>query len=96
MVVIGLAIYWVLRIYLWALIGRMVISWVPLFAPDWRPGKLLASLFEIVYTLTDPPLKFLNRYIKPLPLGTVSLDLGFMVLFVIVLFAQRLTLFIFF
>lgn len=96
MIYIGLAISFALQLYLWALIGRMIISWVPLFAPNWRPGKFLASIFEIIYTVTDPPLKFLKRYIKPLHLGTVSLDLGFMVLFVIVLFARRLTAIIFF
>jgi len=40
---------------------------------------------ETVYTLTDPPLKFLRRYIPPLRLGTVAMDLSFMVLFIVVL-----------
>ena len=42
-------------------------------------------LAEAIFTLTDPPLKFLRRYIPPLRLGTVSLDLSFMVLFIVVL-----------
>ena len=40
---------------------------------------------ETIFTLTDPPLKFLRRYIPPLRLGTVSMDLSFMVLFIVVL-----------
>jgi YggT family protein len=40
---------------------------------------------EAIFTLTDPPLKFLRRYIPPLRLGTVALDLSFMVLFIVVL-----------
>jgi YggT family protein len=45
------------------------------------PGFLLV-LAEIVYTLTDPPLKLLRKIIPPLRLGQVSLDLGFIVLLI--------------
>jgi YggT family protein len=38
-----------------------------------------------MFTLTDPPLKFLRRYIPTVRLGTVALDLSFMVLFIVVL-----------
>ena len=37
------------------------------------------------YTATDPPLKFLSRFIPVLRLGSVALDLSFMVLFFVVL-----------
>ena len=42
-------------------------------------------LAEAVYTVTDPPLKFLRRFIPPLRLGTVAFDLSFTVLFIVVL-----------
>ena len=35
---------------------------------------------EGIYTVTDPPLKFLRRLIPPLSLGTIRLDLAFVVL----------------
>ena len=35
---------------------------------------------EAVYTVTDPPLKFLRRLIPPLSLGAIRLDLAFLVL----------------
>jgi len=40
---------------------------------------------EGIFTATDPPLRFLRRYIPPLRLGSVALDLSFMVLFFVVL-----------
>ena len=49
------------------------------------PAWLIKVVAETIFTLTDPPLKFLRRYIPPLRLGTVSLDLSFMVLFIVVL-----------
>jgi YggT family protein len=38
----------------------------------------------VVYATTDPPLKALRKVIPPLNLGTVRLDLGFMVLLIAV------------
>lgn len=76
---------YVLSIYLVVLIGRMIIGWIQVFARSWRPTGVVLVLAEGIFTATDPPLKFLRRYIPPLKLGTVSLDLSFMVLFIVVL-----------
>jgi YggT family protein len=74
-----------LTIYLVILIGRMIFGWVQVFARDWRPKGIVLVLAEAIFTVTDPPLKFLRRFIPPLRLGTVALDLSFMVLFIAVL-----------
>jgi YggT family protein len=74
-----------LTLYLVVLIGTMIISWIRAFARDWQPTGVVLVICESVLTLTDPPLKFLRRYIPPLRLGTVALDLSFMVLFIVVL-----------
>jgi YggT family protein len=76
---------YVLTIYLVVLIGRMIFSWVQVFARDWRPSGLLLILAEAIFTVTDPPLRFLRRFIPPLRLGMVAMDLSFMVLFIVVL-----------
>ncbi|HYB14485.1 MAG TPA: YggT family protein [Streptosporangiaceae bacterium] len=74
-----------LTIYLVILIGRMIFGWVQVFARDWRPKGIVLVLAEAIYTVTDPPLKFLRRFIPPLRLGMVAMDLSFMVLFIVVL-----------
>ena len=76
---------YVLTIYLVVLVGRMIFGWVQVFARDWRPTGVILLLAEAVYTVTDPPLKFLRRFIPPLRLGMVAMDLSFMVLFIVVL-----------
>ena len=78
-----LTIIWrALWLYTFVLFGRVVIDLVSVFARDWRPtGFVLAALSNLVYRLTDPPLRFLGRYIPPLRLGAVALDMGFLVLF---------------
>ncbi|EPH02623.1 hypothetical protein HMPREF1531_01931 [Propionibacterium sp. oral taxon 192 str. F0372] len=87
---IGFLLATALQIYIYLLIARMIISWVPALVPQWRPTGGVASVFEVVYTVTDPPIKMLRRVIPPLDLGGVSLDLAFMAVFVLVYVLQTL------
>jgi YggT family protein len=73
---------YVLYLYLVLLVGRMIFSWVQVFAREWRPTGVVLVLAEAIFTATDPPLKFLRRFIPPLRIGMVALDLSFMVLFI--------------
>jgi YggT family protein len=89
--VLKIVLTYLLWIYLLLLIGRLIFSWIqalsrPGPAQDrWQPRGVLLVIAEAVYTLTDPPLSFLGRFIRPLRLGGVYLDLSFMVLFFAVL-----------
>jgi YggT family protein len=71
---------------LWFLVGllfvRLIMSYVMMFARNFRPTGLVAAVLELAYTVTDPPLRALRRFIPPLRLGNVSLDLSFIVLFI--------------
>jgi len=70
----------VLNLFFAALICRLVLDWIQVLAREWRPRGPLLFFAEGVYTVTDPPLKFLRRLIPPLSLGSVRLDMGFLVL----------------
>jgi YggT family protein len=83
--ILQIVLYYVLYLYLVVLIGRMIFGWVQAFARDWAPHGLLLVLAETIYTLTDPPLRFLRKFIKPVRIGTVSLDLSFMLLYLVIL-----------
>ncbi|MDI5963596.1 YggT family protein [Streptomyces sp. SL13] len=74
----------VLLVFLIVLIFRLVMNYVFQFARSWRPGKAMVVVLEATYTVTDPPLKLLRRFIPPLRLGGVALDLSFFVLMIIV------------
>lgn len=77
-------------LYLLTLFGRVIFDWVQVFSRDWRPKGFLLVLAEVFYTLTDPPVKFLRRYIPPLTLGQIRIDVGFLILFVGVSFLFQL------
>ena len=66
------------------LIGRAIISWGLVLKRDFRPSGPLIVLFELIYTVTDPPLRLLGRIIPPLRIGGFALDLGFILLFILV------------
>jgi YggT family protein len=83
--VLQIVLRYVLTIFLVILVGRMIIGWIQVFARDWRPRGIVLVLAEAIFTVTDPPLKFLRRFIPPLRLGMVAMDLSFMVLFIVVL-----------
>ena len=73
-----------LYLFLLFLIGRLVLEYVQRFARSWRPTGVVLVLAEATYTVTDPPLKLLKRFIPDLRLGGVALDLSFTVLFLVV------------
>jgi YggT family protein len=70
---------WFFIVLLWV---RFVADWVQMFARAWTPGGPLLVLLEVVYSVTDPPIKALRRVIPPLRLGAIALDLSFIIVLV--------------
>jgi YggT family protein len=75
--------YLVLLLFFILLLVRLVLDWVMVFARSWRPTGVVLVIAEATYSVTDPPLRLLRRVIPPLRIGAVSLDLAFLVLFLL-------------
>ena len=73
-----------LNLYLFVMIGRFVFDYVQMFARSWQPTGFLLLLVETIYSLTDPPLNFFRRFIPPLRIGSVSLDMSFLVVIILI------------
>ena len=73
-------LYFIVWVFLIVLFVRLVFDWVQVLAREWRPRGVVLVILEAVYTVTDPPLRALRRLIPPLTLGSIRLDLAFMVL----------------
>ena len=78
------AVYFALLVFLLFLIFRLVMEYVFLLARSYQPSGLVAVVLELAYSVTDPPLKALRKVLPPLRIGQISLDLGFIVLFIVV------------
>jgi YggT family protein len=81
--VVGSILDLILWIFLALLFVRFIVDWVQVFARSWTPKGPVLVLLEVVYTVTDPPILFFRRFIPPLRLGSVALDLSFMIVIVI-------------
>jgi len=79
-----IVVTYVLWVYLLLLIGRLIIEWLQSYSRSWTPTGPLAIVAEVLFTVTDPPLRFLRRYIPPVRLGSVALDLSFTLLFLVI------------
>ena len=77
-------IYLLIYLFLLTLIARFILGTVLSLGRRWRPARGAAATLEVVWSVTDPPLKALRRVIPPLRVGTVSVDLASLVLLVIV------------
>ncbi|WP_375384548.1 YggT family protein [uncultured Microbacterium sp.] len=64
-------------IFVLVLLVRLILDWVPMFNRDWRPRGAGLVVAEIVYTVTDPPIKLLRRLIPPLRVGAIAIDFAF-------------------
>ncbi len=91
----SLAAYWLrfaLEIYWYVLVARLIFEWIPAFSPSWRPRGPLLVVAEVLYTLTDPPLRIVRKVVPPIRLGSVNLDLSFLVLLIAIRLTQALLL----
>jgi len=86
---VGSLLYFVVLVFFLILLVRLVLDWVQFFARDWRPSGIALVIAEVTYSVTDPPLKALRRILPPITIGSVRLDLAFMVLFILCLILMR-------
>jgi YggT family protein len=61
---------------MWA---RLILDFMRAMRPGWRPPSFLLVLSGAVYTITDPPLKAVRRFVKPMSFGAIALDFGWTV-----------------
>lgn len=80
-----LFLFWLL------LISRVIVEFIRSFARDWRPTGFVVIVLEVIFTITDPPVKLLRRLIPPVNLGGIRLDLSIMVLLFIVFILMSIT-----
>jgi YggT family protein len=81
MALIAALIHGVLWVYLAILTVRMVLSLLPMLVRQWEPRGVLLVIAEFTYTVTDPPLRFLRRFLPTPRLGDIAIDLPFIVLY---------------
>ncbi|CAN2191529.1 COG0762 Predicted integral membrane protein [Candidatus Nanopelagicaceae bacterium] len=82
----------VIGLFKFALFARIIIDYIRMFKRDWRPSPFISSIFEVIYSITDPPMKFVQRFVPPLRVGGIALDLSFIVILIALSLLQRVIL----
>ncbi|RYU11863.1 YggT family protein [Nocardioides iriomotensis] len=95
MLLVGSIIDTILFIFLALMLIRLVVDWVQIFARSWTPTGPVLFVLEIVYTITDPPILFVRRFVPPLRIGSVALDTSFLIVLIAVYLLQILNRMIF-
>ena len=81
---IQFVLYYALFFFWLLLLARIVAEMVRSFARQWVPVGPSAVALEVIFTVTDPPVKLLRRVIPVVRIGGVGLDLSIMVLLLVV------------
>lgn len=84
---------WLFLAMLWV---RFIFDWVQMFARRWSPSGPLLVVLEGVYSTTDPPIKALRRVLPTLRLGSVAIDLSFIIVLLTAWLLMQLVLRVFF
>jgi YggT family protein len=87
---IGKILSAIIQIFLLALFARLILDYVRMFARNWRPRGIVLAIADLVFSITDPPLRFVRRFVPPLRIGAVNLDLSFIVIFFAIQLLDRL------
>jgi YggT family protein len=93
---VGGILLFILFLFFILLMIRLVVDWVQMFARSWRPTGPILVVLEVVYTITDPPILFVRRFVPPLRLGSIMLDTSFLIVLVAVYLLRILVATVFF
>ena len=66
-------------VIMWA---RFVLDLVAMLAREWRPRGPLLIAAELVYTITDPPVKAVRRVVPPLRAGGIVIDFSWSIVLI--------------
>ena len=90
----GSLIAFVLQLFIISLFARVILDYVRIFSPSWRPRGVILAIAEAVYGITDPIMRFVRRFIPPLRIGPVAIDISFLLIFfvteILISFAHRI------
>ena len=73
-----------LQLFLLCLFLRLILDYVRMAASSWRPRGIILIAADFIYAVTDKPLGFVRRFVKPLRIGGISIDLSMLILFIVI------------
>lgn len=75
----------ILQLFFYILLGRVILDFVAQARRDWKPKGPMLIVAMAVYAITDPPLKLVQRFVKPIRVGGAYIDPSIFILQIIVI-----------
>lgn len=75
-------------LFFYVLWARIILDFVRQVRHDWRPQGFWLLVSVWLLRLTDPPLRFVRRFVKPVRIGGAMLDIAMLVLLLGLLFVM--------
>ena len=86
------AIYYALLVFVFVMWGRLIADFGRALRPGWRPQGVVLVVLNLVYAITDPPIRLVRRVVKPIRFGNIALDFAWTVVLLIAIIAMYATL----
>ena len=83
--IVALVVYVALTVFFIMMWGRFILDLARTFARRWRPQGPLLVVAEAIFTVTDPPIKAVQRVVPPLRLGGAALDFSWSIVMLAVI-----------
>ncbi len=91
---VGTVLVFLLQLFIISLFARVILDYIRIFSPSWRPRGVVLAIAELVYAITDPIMRFVRKFIPPLRIGPVAVDISFILIFfvteILISFARRI------
>lgn len=81
MSIVGQILASLLQLFVVVLVLRLVLDYVQMFARNWRPKGIALVLAEFIFSVTEKPLVFVRKFVPALRIGSINVDLAFILLF---------------
>jgi YggT family protein len=81
-------VYYALLAFVFMMWARLIVDFFRAVRPDWRPRSVLLILLNVVYFFTDPPIRAVRKFIKPVRAGAIALDFSWTVVLLIAIIAM--------
>lgn len=88
---LGVVLYYSLLAFVIVMWGRLILDFVRAFAPQWRPPGIVMGISGLIFTITDPPIRLVRRWVKPVQIGSFSLDFAWAIVILAATFAMNLS-----
>ncbi|MFL6204654.1 MAG: YggT family protein [Acidimicrobiales bacterium] len=69
-----------LNLYWLVILARMIMSWVRI-----TPGTPVASVYSVIFSITEPVLGPLRRLIPPVRMGMAAIDVSPIIVIVVII-----------